>query len=72
MQLQHDLTIVIFTVTTQHPHGMSSYLLNKKNVNKSQIIVTEGGNFIINIFFHIFAVLSYQDNSIAVTIDTFE
>lgn len=35
-------------------------------------MVTEGGNFIINIFFHIFAVLSYQDNSIAVKIDTFE
>lgn len=31
-----------------------------------------GGNFIINIFFHIFAVVSYQDNSIDVTIDTFE
>lgn len=35
-------------------------------------MVTEGGEFYHKYFFHIFAVLSYQDNSIAVKIDTFE
>ena len=34
--------------------------------------VVRQGKFIINVFFHIFAVVSYQDNNIAVTIDTFE
>ena len=31
-----------------------------------------GVNFVVNIFFHIFADILYQDDSIGVTIDTFE
>lgn len=31
-----------------------------------------GGIFVVNIFFHTFAGISYQDDSIDVTIDTFE
>lgn len=31
-----------------------------------------GGNFIVNVFFISLQFISYQDNSIAVTIDTFE
>lgn len=49
------------------------------NINKSQIIIMTGGNFIINIFFIPLQFFSYQDDNIAVqddniavTIDTFE
>ena len=34
--------------------------------------MTRGGNFIINIFFVYLQIVSYQDNSIDVTSDTFE
>ncbi len=39
------------------------------NINKSQIIIMTGGNFIINIFFIPLQFFSYQDDNIAVQDD---
>lgn len=39
------------------------------NINKSQIIIMTGGDFIINIFFIPLQFFSYQDDNIAVQDD---